>query len=575
MMKTKQSLLQTCLLAAVLLALPAVVQAQDYTYETNNGAITITGYIGTNAVVTIPDTINGLPVTSIGDQAFLYNTSLINVTIPNSITNIGVAAFAQCYGLTIVNIGAANLSYSSLAGVLFDKSQTTLIQYPLGKAGNYIIPNSVTNIGRWACAGANLTSITIPGSIKFIGASSPDDESGPFSGCNVTNVTIGDGVTTIGDYAFDNCSALTTITIPNSVTSIGDWAFWNCGFTTITMPDSVTKVGDGAFAFCYALTNFTIGKGVASIGDYACFYCTSLPSISIPNSVANIGNDAFSGTSLTNVLIGNGVAVIGDFAFAGCGLTSITIPDNVTSIGSEAFADCSLTSVMISASVTNVGVSAFLCGSLTTINVDGNNLSYSSVVGVLFDKSQSTLIEYPPGKAGSYNIPNGVTSIGIGAFSYCGGLTNVTIPNSATNIGDSAFAGCLSLTKVYFKGNAPSAQYSTFVEMGMNWYYDPTTTYYLQGTTGWADFSAATGVPTALWLPQVQTRDASFGVRTNQFGFNINWASGQTVVVEACTNLANPMWQPIQTNILTSDSVYFSDSQWTNYPARFYRLRSP
>jgi hypothetical protein len=101
------------------------------------------------------------------------------------------------------------------------------------------------------------------------------------------------------------------------------------------------------------------------------------------------------------------------------------------------------------------------------------------------------------------------------------------------------------------------------------------TVYYLPGTTGWSDFSANTGIPTVLWEPQVQTRDASFGVRTNQFGFNINWASGMVVVVEACTDLANPAWSPVGTNTLTGGWSYFSDPQWTSYTRRFCRLRSP
>jgi hypothetical protein len=99
--------------------------------------------------------------------------------------------------------------------------------------------------------------------------------------------------------------------------------------------------------------------------------------------------------------------------------------------------------------------------------------------------------------------------------------------------------------------------------------------YYLPGTTGWADFSANTGIPALPWLPLIQTSDAGLGVRTNQFGFNIAWASGQMVVVEACTNLANPVWSPVSTNTLTSSTSYFSDPQSSNYPARFYRIRSP
>jgi hypothetical protein len=102
---------------------------------------------------------------------------------------------------------------------------------------------------------------------------------------------------------------------------------------------------------------------------------------------------------------------------------------------------------------------------------------------------------------------------------------------------------------------------------------DNATVYYLPGTTGWSTNFA--GLPTVLWTPQVQTSDASFGVRTNQFGFSIAWASGMVIVVEASTNLANPTWSPLATNTVTGDSLYFSDPQWTDYPGRFYRLRSP
>jgi hypothetical protein len=101
------------------------------------------------------------------------------------------------------------------------------------------------------------------------------------------------------------------------------------------------------------------------------------------------------------------------------------------------------------------------------------------------------------------------------------------------------------------------------------------TVYYLPGTTGWGNFDKLTGLPTVLWNPQVQTGDASFGVQTNQFGFNINGISNLVIVVEACTDLANPVWQPVQTNTLTNGSLYFSDPAWTNYPGRFYRLRTP
>ncbi len=124
-----------------------------------------------------------------------------------------------------------------------------------------------------------------------------------------------------------------------------------------------------------------------------------------------------------------------------------------------------------------------------------------------------------------------------------------------------------ALRAFFFRGNAPDVDASAF----FNAYNS--IVYYLPGTTGWPPtFSDR---PTALWLPQVHTSDGVFGVRTNQFGFNIAWASGQVVVVEAATNLANPTWLPLQTNTLTADTLYFSDPQWINHPGRFYRIRSP
>ena len=225
-----------------------------------------------------------------------------------------------------------------------------------------------------------------------------DSDSNPspaYNNLNVKKVVIEDGVTSIGERAFSNCSSLTNITIPNSVTSIGKYAFSYCSIlTSITIPDSVT-----------------------SIGKYAFHYCSNLTSITIPNSVTSIGNDAFSYCkSLTNITIPDSVTSIGNYAFRGCSsLTSITIPDSVTSIGDSAFESCrSLTSITIPNSVTSIGDSAFeSCRSLTSIT-----------------------------------IPNSVTSIGDSAFESCRSLTSITIPDNVTSIGEAAFGNCSSLTTI-------------------------------------------------------------------------------------------------------------------------------
>ena len=589
------NVLLTLLLPPLLFTLPAAGQAEDYTYTTNNGTITITGYTGPGGAVAIPDTITGLPVTSLGIFTFSYCTNVASVVIPGSVTNLGEAPFSFCSSLTAITVDTNNPVYSSVDGVLFNKSQTALIRYPAGKAASqYTIPNSVT---------------TIEGSQGWSG------EGGAFYSCtNLTDITIGNSVNSIGYDAFFFCTSLTSITIPDSVTNIGSSAFWGCSsLTGVTIPDNVINIGSSAFWGCSSLTSVTIPSSVTSIGNNAFAGCTSLSVIMVdtnnpvycsvdgvlfnksqtvliqcpggkagsyivPNSVTSVGNGAFdSCASLTSVTIGKSVASIGSWAFYSCtNLTDITIPNSVTSIGVAAFIFCtSLTSITIPDSVTNIGGEAFLyCDSLTAIMVDTNNLAYSSVDGVLFNQNQTTLIQYPAGKAeNQYTIPNTVTKIGGSAFHFCTSLTSVTIPDSVTSIGVSeglgrgAFFFCTSLSSVYFKGNAPSVSSDVFEEA------NNATVYHLPGTTGWG--TAYGGRPTSLWLPRVQTSDDSFGVRTNQFGFNITWASGRVTVVEASSNLANPIWSPVSTNTLTSGSSYFSDPQWTNYSARFYRLRSP
>ena len=209
------------LLLLLVLGPPAVVQAQ-FTYTTTNGTITITGYTGGGGDVIIPDTINGLPVTSIGSLAFnecSYLTSvtigtnvtsiglfafractnLTSVTIPNGVTNIGAAPFVFCFSLTNITVGALNSAYISVDDVLFDKSLTTLIQYPVGQTGtSYIIPNSVSSIGDDAFYGCfSLTSVTIPNSVTNIGDSA-------FSGClSLTSVYFQGNAPSFGADVFD------------------------------------------------------------------------------------------------------------------------------------------------------------------------------------------------------------------------------------------------------------------------------------------------------------------------------------------------------------------------------------
>ena len=195
----------------------------------------------------------------------------------------------------------------------------------------------------------NLTwTLTADGTLTISGTGAMKDydydnnRSPVYGNSSVKKVVIEDGVTSIGNSAFDNCRRLTDITIPKSVTSIGNYAFYNCSsLTSITIPDSVTSIGDYAFFYCYQLTSITLSDSVTSIGDSAFSDCNSLTSITIPDSVTSIGEWAFSCCGLTSITIPSSVTSIGRYAFYKCtGLTSITIPDSVTSIGDSAFSNC-------------------------------------------------------------------------------------------------------------------------------------------------------------------------------------------------------------------------------------------
>ena len=262
------------------------------------------------------------------------------------------------------------------------------------------------------------------------------------------------------------------------ITSIGGYTFYNCSsLTSVTIPDSVTRIGEWAFCNCSSLTSVTIPDSVTTIGDTA-FACSSLTSVTIPDSVTEIGYKAFYNCrSLTSAVIGDGVTTIGNYAFWNCeSLTSVTIPDSVTTIGNYAFDDCtSLTSVTIPDSVTSIGNYAFqYCSSLTSVTIpdsvteigDGAFYVCSSLTSVTIPDSVTRIGEWAfcnCSSLTSVTIPDSVTTIGSCAFESCSSLTSVTIPDSVTTIGEDAFYWCDSLTSVYCKATTPPALVGTYV----------------------------------------------------------------------------------------------------------------
>jgi hypothetical protein len=255
-------------------------------------------------------------VTSIGREAFIYCSSLTNINIPDSMTNIGELAFYNCNSLTRFSVASNNPNYSDIDGVLFNKDQTTLIQYPANRSGESCsIPDSVTSIG-----------------------------SGAFTYCkNLVSVEIPDSVTSVGEDVFYGCEKLAKVTLSNAMTSIGYGMFGACSsLPEVIIPDSVTFIDGYAFSGCSSLENVIFGKSVTSIGEGAFYGCSALPDITIPSSVVSIGDSAFARcTGLTSVTILGSIVDINSYTFFRCDhLASITIPRSVAKIGEYAFYYC-------------------------------------------------------------------------------------------------------------------------------------------------------------------------------------------------------------------------------------------
>jgi len=305
----------------------------------SDNTINITGYAGTGGVVTIPGTLFGMPVSSIGAAAFANCAILTSVTIPSSITNIGDSAFVSC---------------ANLMSVLFQGNAPSLGGSNVFQGDSNATTYYLTGATGWGISFGGLPAALMP-----------------------YMYTINNGTITITGYIGNGGPA----TIPGTlfglpVRNIGNSAFQNNSFlTSVAIPDSVTNIGNSAFSGCSYLTNVILGAGITSIGSSAFACCYDLTSITIPNSVTIIGSSAFNScTSLTNVNFGLNVTAIGDYAFACCNFTRVTIPNCVTQIGNYAFEfDPELKTLTIGSGVASLGNWAFYwCYQLQNVYFKGN-----------------------------------------------------------------------------------------------------------------------------------------------------------------------------------------------------------
>ena len=414
--------------------------------------------VSTAGDLTIPSSLNGHPVTGIGEHAFYKCKKLTSVTIPNSVTNIDRCAFEQCGGLTSVVIpeSVASIGYgafgacNSLAtvklrgklcpawgapfiscraltafevdpenqrckavdGMLLSKDGSRLL---VGVNGDVVIPDGVTKIEYKAFSGRALKSIAMPRTVMDI-----------------------------GDSAFENCRGLTSVVLPEGMANIGFGAFHGCGgLTSVTIPNGVMNIASSAFRGCIGLTSVVLPESVKFIGNDAFRGCSNLASIAVPSNVVHIGPNAFAGTPFLDNAP-DGLIVFSGIAYKWKGLCppEVKIPEGVTRIFENAFERCvGLKTVTIPGSVANIESSAF-----------------SGCVGLT-----------------SLVIPEGVTNIANNAFWGCDNLREVSIPRGLTKIDGYFWAnikkvhvakGDVERVKALFResGNKNIVDYAEFVE---------------------------------------------------------------------------------------------------------------
>ena len=438
--------------------------------------------------VNLPSTL-----TMIEGFAFSNCTNLKNIDIPATVTTIGENAFGDT-GIetlvlpnTISDIGDYAFSGSEISSINIPTSQTTIGLcwfYGCNNLKSIVIPDTITYIGEGAFGCTGLESITIPSSVTGIYPHA-------FHGCkSLKSVTINTNyaitydarlspfTTSNGNQPENNCP-IETVTYGEGVTSIPDNAWKDCTtLKAVNFPSTVTSIGSSAFANCNELTSVTIPEGVTEIKDYTFDGCMSLSSVSLPENLTSIGMLAFGANGITSITLPSTLRSIGAQAFNSSYLTSIVIPEGVTSIGASAFGYLSnLTSAVIPSTVTTIGVGVFEnCGSLQTVTINTNAIT---TYADYFTECPITTVTYGAGVTAipaeawancstlqTVNLPNSIETIGDGAFSYTG-VSSIELPDTITEIGAGTFLQCTNLETIVIPSSVTKIGTVAFENSGL------------------------------------------------------------------------------------------------------------
>ena len=464
----------------------------EVTFQGNYYTSHLTEYSGS---VIIPDTVvygnHKYAVTAIRQNAFDSCSGLTSVTIPNSIKEIGQQAFARCENLSDVYLPDSSVeviesevfALTALTKVTIPNSVKTIRAYAFvgcEELSEISIPKSVTEIAEYAFNGC--TSLPTENYIRYadtwaVGTTDKNRVrytlrenttglAGTFQDCvNLTNITLPDSLKYIGDYAFYNCCNLKSFNSPSYVVRIGYRAFLGCtSLTEIKIPAAVADIGYEAFRECSNLVSVEFPTKLREISE-AAFYKCGLISITLPDSITEIKENTFLGNNFSEVILPEGITDIREGAFMQClNLTKVTLPETLINV-EAAFSDCPISSIIIPESVERIVFNAFSISKSVTLNspeiyAQGNfkNRFGEDVREYVFGVGIKEIEDY---KLANYTnlksviLPDSLTTIGEGAFEECISLDSMTIPTNVTRIKDYAFSNCTALKHIVSKALVP------------------------------------------------------------------------------------------------------------------------